>query len=546
MHDNKSVARLRMRFDDTAVDREIAETFWMTGWMVMAQVVFGVLVLAGVLAFRFLRPIDKLKAQAGRLAAREPSPRVDWPRQDEVGQLGEHLNDVRDQIQNLIGELEQKNEQLHQMAMFDHLTGLPNRTLLRELFAREAAAARRDGSMLAMIFLDLDQFKTVNDAHGHAVGDELLVRVGECMLAALRESDVVCRMGGDEFLVMLPRIDTWDRVAGTAERLLHAIQTPHQLGSANEPQRVGASIGVAMYPADGADFDALVRAADLAMYRSKDLGRARYSFYHADLDKTFRARIETERELAEAIEKGELLLHYQPVVDARSGRTTGCEALVRWMHPRRGLLAPGAFIQVAEDAGLIKPMGRWVMATACAQLAKWKAAGAPTLKMAVNVSALQLRDADFPDFVRRTLRLHGIEAGELSLELTESTLLADGDGALATVDKLRETGADLALDDFGTGYSSLSYLKRLRPDTLKIDRSFVRDLPDDAGDCALALAILGMAQALSITVLAEGVENAAQRDWLTAQGCALQQGYLWAKPLPPAEFEQRLAITSAS
>ncbi len=545
LHDGRTIARLRVTFDDNEIERLVAARRLMTGWLVAAQVLLGIAVLAGVLSLRLLRPIDTLKRQAGRLAAREPLPRLHWPRRDELGQLGEHLYEAHVQIRSLIGELEQKNRQLHQMAMYDHLTGLPNRTLLRELFTREAAIARREGAMLALLFIDLDQFKAINDTHGHAAGDELLIKVGDSVQSTLRESDVVCRMGGDEFLVLLPHVDGWDVVAATADRLLQAIETPHALGGAGEPQRVRASIGIAMYPADGADFDALARAADLAMYRSKELGRGRYSFYHADLDASFRHRLELERELADAIEQRQLVLHYQAVVDASDGRVTGCEALVRWMHPRHGLLAPGAFIHVAEEAGLVPALGRWVLDAACAQLRAWKAAGAPPLQMAVNVSALQLRQADFPDTVRHILQRHGIEPGELSLELTESTLLADGDGALATVQRLREAGARLALDDFGTGYSSLSYLKRLRPDLLKIDRSFVRDLPDDADDCLLTQAILGMAHALSIEVLAEGVENEAQRDWLLAQGARLQQGFLWARPVPAGEFEQRLAPASA-
>lgn len=545
-YQGQAVARLRLAFDDTEIDRLVAQRRSVTVWLVVAQVVLGVLVLAGVLGARLLKPIDLLKRQAGQLAAREAAPRVAWPRRDELGQLGEHLNDVQTQIRGLVDELEGKNAQLHQMAMYDPLTGLPNRTLLRELFTREAAAARRHGSQLALMFLDLDQFKAVNDSHGHQVGDELLVHVGAALRETLRESDVVCRMGGDEFLLLLPRVDGWDSVAATAERLLQAVSAPHCVRSTNEPQRVGGSLGIAMYPADGADFDALVRAADLAMYRSKDLGRGRYSFYHVDLDTTLRSRLEIERELGVAIEQDQLVLHYQPVVDGRDGRVIGCEALLRWQHPQRGLLPPSAFVHVAEETGLVNPMGRWVLDAACAQLAVWKAAGLPALRMAVNVSAVQLRDPAFPRQVQAVLGRHGIAAGELTLEITESVLLADGDGVLATVAQLRATGARLALDDFGTGYSSLSYLKKLRPDMLKIDRSFVRDLPGDADDCTLARAIVGMARALTITVLAEGVETESQRSWLLAEGCELQQGFLWARPLPPAEFEALLEARQAT
>jgi len=545
-YQGQEVARLQLAFDDTQIERNVAARRELTAWLVAAQVGLGMLVLVGVLGARLLRPIDRLKRQAGKLAARQAAPRVDWPRQDELGQLGEHLNDVQVQIRELVDELEGKNAQLHQMAMYDHLTGLPNRTLLRELFTREAAAARRHGSKLALMFLDLDQFKAVNDSHGHQVGDELLVHVGAALRETLRESDVVCRMGGDEFLLLLPRVEGWDSVAATAERLLRAIGEPHPVGSATEPQRAAGSIGIAMYPADGADFDALVRAADLAMYRSKDLGRGRYSFYHVDLDTTLRKRLEIERELATAIEQDQLVLHYQPVVDGRDGRVIGCEALLRWQHPQRGLLPPSSFVSVAEDTGLVHAMGRWVLDAACKQLAAWKAAGRPPLRMAVNVSAVQLRDPAFARQVQAVMGRHGIGLDELTLEITESALLADGDGALTTVMLLRSIGTRLALDDFGTGYSSLSYLKKLRPDMLKIDRSFVRDLPGDADDCTLARAIVGMARALSITVLAEGVETESQRDWLLAEGCELQQGFLWSRPLPATAFELRLDAPTAA
>jgi diguanylate cyclase (GGDEF)-like protein len=531
LHEGQVVANLRLSFDATEVDQMLAQRQGIMWWLVAAQVVVGVVVLLGVLSLRLLRPIHRLKLQASTLAAREPMPALEWRRRDELGQLGQHLNTVRARIQELFEELEAKNKQLSKMAMYDHLTGLPNRTLFRELFQHEAGTARRRHGSCALLFIDLDRFKAVNDTMGHAAGDELLLVVSQRLVATLREADIACRVSGDEFLVLLPQAQGWEQVAATAERLLRAIQLPMLLPRTAATAQLSASVGIAMFPADAEDFEALARCADLAMYKSKDMGKGRYSFYRPDLDTAFRSRLELERELLQAIANRELVLHYQPVFDMRERRLVGCEALVRWNHPQRGLLLPGTFIQTAEETGLIRELGLWTLDAACAQLAEWKSAGLHPGRVAVNVSALQFRDQRLPQVLRGALQAHGIRPGELELELTESTLMSDTEAAHATVASLRELGVTLAIDDFGTGYSSLSYIKRLRPDKLKIDRSFVKDLPDDADDRALTEAIVSIAQALSISVVAEGVETTAQRDYLLGLGCSLQQGYLLGRPL---------------
>ncbi len=532
LHEGQVVANLRLSFDATEVDQMLAQRQGIMWWLVAAQVVVGVIVLLGVLSLRLLRPIHRLKLQASTLAARESMPPQEWRQRDELGQLGQHLNTVRSRIQELFEELEAKNKQLSKMAMYDHLTGLPNLTLFRELFQHEAGALRRQHGSCALLYIDLDRFKAVNDTMGHAAGDELLLGVSQRLVATLREADVVCRKSGDEFLVLLTQAGGWEQVSATAERLLHAIQAPMLLPRAAGTAQVGASIGIALFPADSDDFEALLRCADLAMYKCKDMGKGRYSFYQPDLDTAFRARLELERELQQAIKHNELVLHYQPVFDVERGRLMCCEALVRWNHPQRGLLMPGTFIQTAEETGLIRELGMWTLDAACAQLAAWKSAGLHPGRVAVNVSALQFRDQRLLERLRAALRQHGIQPGELELELTESTLMSDTDAAQAIVVSLREMGVALAIDDFGTGYSSLSYIKRLRPDKLKIDRSFVRDLPLDADDRALTEAIVSIAQALSITIVAEGVETAPQRDYLLGLGCRLQQGYLLGRPQP--------------
>jgi predicted signal transduction protein with EAL and GGDEF domain len=376
---------------------------------------------------------------------------------------------------------------------------------------------------------------------GHAAGDELLLGISQRLVATLRESDIVCRVSGDEFLVLLTQASSIEQVSVTVERLLRAIQMPLLLPRAASTAQVSASIGIALYPGNGEDFETLARCADLAMYKSKDMGKGRYCFYEHDLDIALRSRLELERELLQAIANHELLLHYQPVFDMRSGRLVGCEALVRWLHPQRGLLMPGTFIQTAEETGLIRELGLWTLDAACAQLAAWKACGLHPGRIAVNVSALQFRDQRLPQVLHNAMQTYDIQPGELELELTESTLMADTEAAQATVASLRDLGVALAIDDFGTGYSSLSYIKRLRPDKLKIDRSFVNDLPDDADDRALTEAIVSLSQALSIAVVAEGVETPEQRDYLLARGCALQQGYLHGRPMPADQLRELMA-----
>ena len=546
--------RLSIGFDETAVEQLLAARRQLVLQLVIAQMAVGVVVIAGVLYFRLLRPIEWLKAQASAIATRHEAPVLEWRRGDELGQLGQHLNEVRTRIDGLIDELERKNAQLRKMAMYDHLTGLPNRLLFRELFQHEAAIARRNGRAMAMLFIDLDRFKTVNDSMGHAVGDELLLGTSQRLLQSLRESERVCRHSGDEFLVLLRDAERWESVAAAAERILRAIETPLPLtrrllseGGAGAPEvQVSASLGIALFPRDAEDFDQLVRHADMAMYQAKQEGRARYAFYHADLNEQLVSRVGLERELAQAIAREELRLHYQPIVDAASGRLSGCEALVRWQHPVRGLLLPGSFIGVAEESGLVRDLGAWTFDAACAQVARWQAAGLETVPVSVNVSALQFRDQRLLDTIERALQRHCVRPEAIELELTESALMNDDDTTQRVVARLRRLGMRLVVDDFGTGWSSLSYLKRLKPDKLKIDRSFVRDLPDDADDRALTQAIVSMARALDVAVVAEGVESESQRRFLIERGCHLLQGYLTGRPAPAEDFEAVLREAAAT
>jgi diguanylate cyclase (GGDEF)-like protein len=500
--------------------------------LVALQVLVSVGVLIPVLVSRVLRPIERLKAQASALVedtSDQPSATFVWKRHDEIGLLGQHLGRVQQQLRELFGQLGAKNAQLEQLALYDHLTGLPNRSLFIDLVQREILQARRSGQKFGIFFIDLDRFKVVNDTMGHAAGDALLMEVSRRLRDMLREIDVVCRQSGDEFLVLTRDIAHWESLAEMADRVLQSIEQPLILAGGSA--RVSASIGIALFPDDAQDFETLVKNADVAMYQAKSLGRARYSFFHAELNSRMQATMELEHQLGEAIAGGQLVLHYQPQVNAHTGAMTGVEALVRWQHPQRGLLYPGHFIAMAEESGQIAEMGVWTLNEACRQKAAWKAQGLHVGCMSVNVSALEFRDHRLLDSLQTALKVHGLEPGELEIEITESVLMTETDTSQRIIERVRELGVGIAIDDFGTGYSSLSYLKRLRPNQLKIDRSFVSDTATDNDSRAIVKGVISLADALGLTVVAEGVETAQQLMFLRECGCGTLQGYYIAKPL---------------
>lgn len=534
LHEGELLGQLELWFDPTQIDRLLAERRSATIQLAALQIVLSVLVLLGLLYWRLLSPVQRLKRQASEIASRADVAPVQWDRGDELGQLGLHLNDVHAQIDELFGQLEAQKAELEKIALHDTLTGLPNRTLFRELARAAVSSAERDKGKLALLFVDLDRFKAVNDTHGHAAGDALLVTLAQRLRSELRASDVVCRHSGDEFIVLLHDAHQWDEVAATADRLLAAMEQPalvqgRELG-------VSASIGVALYPDDATDPDTLVRYADSAMYAAKNLGRARYSFYRAEFNSQLVATQQLEQELRDALDRHEFILHYQPQVDSGTGELVGCEALIRWLHPQRGLVPPLQFIAVAEQCGLIGELGAWTVRSACAQMQAWKAAGLDFGSVAVNVSALEFRSHRLVEVIMQAMADFGIEAHELEIELTESVLMTDTDTTQRIVQRLHDLGLPLAVDDFGTGYSSLSYLKRLRPKKIKIDRSFVRDLPHDDDDRVLVQAIVQLAKAMGICVVAEGVETEDQRALLHRIGCDTLQGYLISRPQPAAGF----------
>jgi diguanylate cyclase (GGDEF)-like protein len=510
--------------------------------MVVVQGVTGAMLVLHLLARRLEEPLARLTEQAHALAALRPATTL--PLRDqapELQPLARGLDALRERTAQVQGELQAGKAKLRRAATHDALTGLPNRTLLQELFGHEAASARRQARSLALLRIGIDRLQTVNETLGHSVGEELLTGMAHRLAATLRDSDFICRGGGDEFLVLLSGPVGWDRVATAAERLLRCVEEPLQLPRSGQVLGASASLGIAMYPTDGSDFAGLERAASLALQRSRTLGRGLYSFYQPGLDQALRERIDAERELARALERDELTLVYQPMVDAGSGRVLGCEALLRWQHPERGLLAPADFIETARQCRLMADLDAWVLEAACGELAGWLGQGLAPGRLALNLSVQQARNPALSEALRDALDRHALVPAMLELEITEDAFLDDPDGVPRALARWRTLGLGLTVDDFGVGYSSLSQLRRLRPQRLKIDCSLVRGLPHDTEDCALAQAMLAMAAALGIEVLAEGVETAAQRKWLLAHGCALQQGHLHGMPMPAAAFAAWLA-----
>ncbi len=427
--------------------------------------------------------------------------------------------------------------QLYRLAHFDALTGLPNRLLLLDRLNQAMAQAARGERLLGVMLLDLDRFKAVNDTLGHAVGDRLLCQVGERLTACMREGDTVARLGGDEFIVLLQNLRYVPDAATVAQKILDTLRQPFPIDE--HEIFVTPSIGIALYPFHEG-VEALLQCADRAMYHVKELGGNRYAFCTVEMNDRNPRRLSMEAELRHAVRRGELELHYQPQVDVANGRIVGVEALLRWRHPKLGLVPPVEFIPLAVETGLIHEASEWVLRTACAQAKAWQDKGLAPLRMAVNVCVRQFQQAGFVETVERVLKETGLGAHRLELELTESTLMQNTQTTIAVLGELNAMGVQLSVDDFGTGYSSLAYLKRYPIDTLKIDGSFVCDITTDPNDAAIVKAIIAMAYSLDMRVVAEAVETEEQHAFLREHRCHEIQGFLVGRPLPAAELETRL------
>jgi len=419
-------------------------------------------------------------------------------------------------------------------AQHDFLTDLPNRSLLNDRLEQAISLARRHGHRIAVLFLDLDRFKHINDSLGHVIGDQLLQAVARRLKTCLRRSDTVGRQGGDEFVVVLSELDLPENAARSAAKLLAALTPPYRVGL--HDLHVPMSIGVSIYPDDGVDAATLINNADTAMYQAKENGRNNYQFFRQEMIVRAVERQFIEGGLRVALDRQELSLHYQPKVDLRTGAIVGVEALLRWQHPERGFIPPAQFVPIAEDSGLILPIGRWVLREACRQSRAWLDAGLPPMPMAVNISAIEFRSQDFIDSIRTVLQETKLEPQCLELELTESVLMKYAESTVSMLKALKSIGVQLAVDDFGTGYSSLSYLSQFPVDSLKVDQSFVQEISSKANDAVIVSAVISMGNSLKKRVIAEGVETREQLDFLTTAGCEEAQGYYFSAPMVAEQF----------
>ena len=443
-----------------------------------------------------------------------------------------------------ITERKQHEAALEHQASHDSLTGLPNRSLLRDRIEQAIVKAQRDHHLVAVVFVDLDHFKLINDSLGHHVGDRLLLEVADRLMACVRGHDSVARQGGDEFVLVLTELHEDNEILAIVSRLLEIISQPWM----DEGQEYGlsCSVGISCYPQDGSDPDALLRCADAAMYKAKESGRSTYHFYTPELNQAISERLELENSLRHALERDEFRVYYQPRIDVASGRIIGAEALIRWDCPGKGIIPPDSFISIAEETGLIIPIGQWILKEACRQNSAWQRAGLPPINVSVNLSPIQFRHTGLVQAVASALAQAGLDPAFLELELTESFVMHDAERINVAMKSLKTLGVDIAVDDFGTGYSSLSYLKRFPVDRLKVDKSFVRDIDSDPDDAAIVRAIITLGHALGLKVVAEGVEPLAHLEFLRQHGCDELQGYYFSRPIPALEMEALLCAGGAS
>lgn len=508
-------------------------------------------IVASFLIFTFIskiviKPIRSLQQLTRRISEGNLDVEVDVDPGDEIGDLATSFREMSKSLQI-------SSEQVRYLAYHDILTDLPNRSLFIEHLESAVAQAQRRRETLAVLFLDLDNFKQVNDTLGHEAGDKLLKELSERLVACVRESDclavsdssshTIARVGGDEFLLLLPDIRNPQDAAKIANRLLSTAAKPFSIRTYEF--HVGMSIGIAIYPNDGEVAATLIKNADVAMYHAKKDGKGAFHFYSEDMNKAALERLSLENDLRRAMDAAKLELMYQPIVDAATRKVIGVEALARWNHPDRGYISPEDFIPLAEDTGLIVPLGEWVLRNACLQAKAWRENGHPVINISVNVSNLQLRRQEFADSVKKALEETNTPPELLQLELTESSIMQAPDQDLKTLENIKALGVGISMDDFGTGYSSLSSLRHLPIDTLKIDRDFVKDIPGDEDDAVIVTVIINMARLLKLNLVAEGVETPEQLKFLEREGCHTVQGFLISRPLPPHEMEQYLAREAA-
>ncbi|MCK5480385.1 MAG: EAL domain-containing protein [Gammaproteobacteria bacterium] len=566
VHENETIGVAYIRSDLLAVHERLV---WFLGivCIVLLTSLSITLMLSAQMQRIITDPLLRLSAIARQISLEKNySLRVVGEGKDELGNLIVDFNKMLDEIQlrdnklknhrirleervtQRTKELEESNNQLTQSkkqaeivakrmeyhAHHDDLTGLPNRTLLNDRINTELAHARRQQTMMALLFLDLDRFKVINDSLGHAIGDQLLRVISRRLRNCVREEDTVARLGGDEFMILLPRITSSSDAGRIGRKIIDALVEP--VSCNGHELHITTSIGISIYPFDSTDTETLIKNADISMYRAKELGRNKVVYYTAEMNAGSRKQLALETNLRKALERGELDLHYQPKINTTHNTIVGVEALLRWNHPTMGAISPADFIPVAEDSGLIIPIGEWVLETAFKQLRKWHDAGHDALTMAVNLSSAQMSRSGIESAISKSLSNAGIDPCMAELEITENVAMQDIDSAVAALEKLKSTGINIAMDDFGTGYSSLGYLRRLPIDIVKIDQSFVRDIPDIKESILIAEAIIAMTQSLNLSLIVEGIENVRQLNYFKKQGCEVMQGFLFSRPVAAGEI----------
>ena len=576
IYEDEQIGVVYLRSDMEAVHERLN---WFLG--IVALVLVASLLVTFLLSAQLQRiitdPLLRLSAIARQVSTEKNyAVRVIGNGKDELGNLITDFNTMLDEIQLRDNELRENRLQLEERvtrrtreleianqqlelskeqaesvasrmkyhAHHDALTGLPNRILLNDRITSELAHARRQQTNAALLFLDLDRFKIINDSLGHAIGDQLLRVISRRLDNCVRDEDTVARLGGDEFMILLPRISGSADAGRIAKKVIECLVDP--ISCNGHELHITTSIGISIYPYDGTDAETLIKHADISMYRAKELGRNKAVYYTAEMNAGSRKQLAMETNLRKALEKDQLKLFYQPKIDISSNTIVGVEALLRWEHPTMGFISPLDFIPVAEDTGLIVPIGEWVLHTAFRQLRQWHSAGFTDLTVAVNLSSAQLSRTGFEDVVAQALGESGLDASMTELEITENVAMENIDSAINILDKLKCMGVSVAMDDFGTGYSSLSYLRRLPIDIVKIDKSFVREIPDSAEDVTIAQAIIAMAQSLNLSLVVEGVENVRQLNFFRQQGVNIVQGYLFSKPVEASELLKMLESQTLS
>ena len=503
----------------------------------------GAFMLSWMLADRLQRviskPIEQLAAAMKSVSKeRNYSQRVKMESHDELGSLIEDFNEMLVQIELRDKDLHSKQNRLDFLAHHDPLTGLPNRLLFHDRLHHALTTARRTQQGIALLFLDLDRFKNINDSLGHEAGDKILKEVAKRLGRIMRKSDTLARLGGDEFVITLEQNTESHEIITVAKKILKTLSAAYHID--DQELYTTVSIGISLFPANGLSAETLMKNADVAMYRAKEKGRNNFQFFTEDMNKLAQEALFLDNNLRKAIDNQELALFYQPQVEISTGKVTGMKALIRWHHPKLGIIPPDRFIPMAEETGLIIPLGKWVINTACQQTLRWQQAGFPPCQVAVNISPRQIRQSDLIETVAKALAESGLEARCLELEITENVLVDDLAPTIAVMEALNDMGVSLAIDDFGTGYSSLNYLHRFPLSKLKIDQSFVQSIGERAGKHAIVEAIIALARALDLDVIAEGIENQAQIAFLKKHGCVYGQGFYFSRPLPAKDFEKFL------